>query len=212
MTSGRPSAVLGSSGPGSLHLLNGLYDCDRNGAPVFAMVTHVPSTEIGTDYFQETRPDLIFADCSRYIGYITSPTQMPRLAELALEAAILERGGGMVILPADVGVMEVDGPTVGRPLSKSRPRIRTLDTDLDALAEHIAASSRPMIFGGDGCRMREQKCSNSRDYSTHLSGPSPDVRPVVGPVGSQRSVLQFCLLVVRLEARDEIGRASEAAR
>ncbi len=49
--SGRPTAVLGSSGPGSLHLLNGLYDCDRNGAPVFAIVTHIPSTEIGTRYF-----------------------------------------------------------------------------------------------------------------------------------------------------------------
>lgn len=152
MITGRPSAVLGSSGPGSLHLLNGLYDCDRNGAPVFAIVTHVPSPEIGTDYFQETRPDLIFADCTRYVGYITSPGQMPRLAELALEAAILERGVGMVILPGDVGVMEADGPTAGRPLTMSRPKIRPMDTDLDTLADHIAASSRPMIFGGEGCR------------------------------------------------------------
>ncbi len=83
MITGRPAAVIGSSGPGSLHLLNGLYDCDRNGAPVFAIVTHVPSSEIGTDYFQETRPELIFADCTRYIGYVTSPSQMPRLAALA---------------------------------------------------------------------------------------------------------------------------------
>ena len=57
MITGRPTAVLGSSGPGSLHLLNGLYDCDRNGAPVFAIVTHIPSPEIGTEYFQETRPE-----------------------------------------------------------------------------------------------------------------------------------------------------------
>ena len=68
MITGRPTAVLGSSGPGSLHLLNGLYDCDRNGAPVFAIVTHIPSPEIGTEYFQETRPELIFADCTRYVG------------------------------------------------------------------------------------------------------------------------------------------------
>ena len=152
MITGRPTAVIGSSGPGSLHLLNGLYDCDRNGAPVFAIVTHVPSSEIGTDYFQETRPELIFADCTRYIGYVTAPGQMPRLATLALEAAILERGVGMVIVPGDVGVMEVDGPTADRPLTESRPKIRPLDIDLDRLAEHIAASSRPMIFGGEGCR------------------------------------------------------------
>jgi pyruvate dehydrogenase (quinone) len=152
MITGRPTAVIGSSGPGSLHLLNGLYDCDRNGAPVFAIVTHVPSSEIGTDYFQETRPELIFADCTRYIGYVTTPSQMPRQAALALEAAILERGVGMVIVPGDVGVMEVDRPTADRPLAESRPKIRPLDIDLDQLAEHIAASSRPMIFGGEGCR------------------------------------------------------------
>ena len=152
MTTGRPAAVLGSSGPGSLHLLNGLYDCDRNGAPVFAIVTHIPSREIGTDYFQETRPDQIFADCTRYVGYITSPAQMPRLAELALEAATLERGVGMVILPGDIGVMEVDDPIGGRPLAKSRPKIRPIDADLDSLTEAIEGSRRPMIFGGEGCR------------------------------------------------------------
>jgi pyruvate dehydrogenase (quinone) len=152
LITGRPTAVIGSSGPGSLHLLNSLYDCDRSGAPVFAIVTHVPSPEIGTHYFQETRPEHIFADCTRYIGYITSPSQMPRLAALALEAAILERGVGMVIVPGDVGVMEVEGPTDNRPLAKSRPKIRPLDVDLDTLAERIEASSRPMIFGGEGCR------------------------------------------------------------
>ncbi len=152
MITGRPAAVLGSAGPGSLHLLNGLYDCDRNGAPVFAIVTHIPSAEIGTEYFQETRPDLIFADCTRYIGYITGPAQMPRLAELAMEAAILERGVGMVIVPGDVGVLSVDDPTGGRTLANGRPRIRPVDADLDRLVERIAASRRPMIFGGEGCR------------------------------------------------------------
>lgn len=152
MITGLPAAVLGSSGPGSLHLLNGLYDCDRNGAPVFAIVTHIPSPEIGTDYFQETRPELIFADCTKYVGYVTSSTQMPRLAELALEAAILERGVGMVILPGDIGVMEVGHPTGGRPLAKSRPKIRPVDADLDRLVGPIKGSRRPLIFGGEGCR------------------------------------------------------------
>ena len=64
--------------------------------PGFAIVTHIPGPEIGTNYFQETQPEQIFADCTRYVGYITSPAQMPRLAELAVEAAILERGVGMV--------------------------------------------------------------------------------------------------------------------
>ena len=100
--SGRPTAVLGSSGPGSVHLLNGLYDCQRNGASVFAIATHIPSVEIGTGYFQETAPEQIFAGCCNFIATITSPAQMPRLSELALQAAILERGVGMVIVPGDI--------------------------------------------------------------------------------------------------------------
>ena len=87
--SGRPTAVLGSSGPGSVHLLNGLYDCQRNGAPVFAIATHIPSAEIGTGYFQETAPAFIFEDCCNYVGTIGSATQMPRISELAIQAAIL---------------------------------------------------------------------------------------------------------------------------
>jgi pyruvate dehydrogenase (quinone) len=150
--SGRPTAVLGSSGPGSLHLLNGLYDCDRNGAPVLAIVTHIPSTEIGTRYFQETRPDLIFLDCTRYLGYITSPAQMPRVAELAMQAAILERGVGMVILPGDIAAMNVDEPLLGHPLAMVRPEIRPRDADVAELANLIAKSHRVTIYGGDGCR------------------------------------------------------------
>ena len=76
---------------------------------------------------------------------------MPRFAELALQAAILERGVGMVILPGDVGAWR---STIRRrsPAGEGRPMIRPTDADLDDLAERIAASRRPMIFGGEGTR------------------------------------------------------------
>ena len=128
--SGRPTAVLGSSGPGSVHLLNGLYDCQRNGSPVFAIATHIPSAEIGTGYFQETAPAFIFEDCCNYVGTISSATQMPRISELALQAAILGRGVGMVILPGDIAAAEVraradppapDHPATGDPTRRRRP-------------------------------------------------------------------------------------------
>ena len=82
--SGRPTAVLGSSGPGSVHLLNGLYDCQRNAAPVFAIATHIPSTEVGSGYFQETNPEQIFSGCTNYCATIMTAGQMPRISELAL--------------------------------------------------------------------------------------------------------------------------------
>ena len=134
--SGRPTAVLGSSGPGSLHLLNGLYDCQRNAAPVFAIATHIPSTEIGSGYFQETNPEAIFSGCTNYCALVSTAGQMPRVSELALQAAILERGVGMVILPGDIAAQTVDHPMLpppdphrpagdpARPTTRSRRRWR----------------------------------------------------------------------------------------
>ena len=152
LVSGRPTAVLGSSGPGSLHLLNGLYDCKRNGAPVFAIATHIPSTEIGSDYFQETAPEQIFAHCCRYVATITSPTQMPRLAELAMQAAIQERGVGMVILPGDVGAAEIEHPMLEHRVVSERPVVRPTDEALDRAAELVGKAKKIAIFGGDGTR------------------------------------------------------------
>jgi len=149
--SGRPTAVIGSSGPGSLHLLNGLYDCARNGASVFAIATHIPTTEIGTNYFQETRPDQIFLDCAKYIGYVTSAAQMPRIAELAMQAAILERGVGMIILPGDVSAAPIEHPMLEHPITTERSCVRPPDRDLDRVADLIAKSERMAIFGGAGC-------------------------------------------------------------
>ena len=150
--SGRPTAVLGSSGPGSVHLLNGLYDCQRNGASVFAIATHIPSAEIGTGYFQETRPELIFSHCCNYVGTISSPVQMPRISEIAMQAAVLGRGVGMVIVPGDVAAATVDDELVGRPLISARPVIRPTDGDLDRAAALIAGAKRIAIFGGEGTR------------------------------------------------------------
>lgn len=150
--SGLPSAVLGSSGPGSLHLLNGLYDCQRNGASVFAIATHIPSSEIGTDYFQETDVEQIFAGCCKFVAMVSSAAQMPRLSELAIQSAILERGVGMVIVPGDVTAAKVDDEMVRHPIVTERPCIRPPDAQLDKAAELIAGAQRIAIYGGEGTR------------------------------------------------------------
>jgi pyruvate dehydrogenase (quinone) len=162
LISGRPTAVLGSSGPGSVHLLNGLYDCQRNGAPVFAIATHIPSAEIGTGYFQETKPEFIFADCCNYVGTIGTPNQIPRISELAIQAAILGRGVGMIILPGDICAAEVHDELIRHPIITQRPIIRPADADLDRAAEMIDAADKVVIFGGAGTR-------NARDEVLQLA-------------------------------------------
>src|SRR5262245_54627675 len=150
--SGRPTAVLGSSGPGSLHLVNGLYDCQRNAAPVFAIATHIPSTEIGSGYFQETNPEQIFSGCTNYVALISSAGQMPRISELALQAAILERGVGMVIVPGDVAAQTVDKPMLRHPILTDRPVIRPTDQALERAIELVSKNEKIAIHGGEGTR------------------------------------------------------------
>src|SRR5258708_4166847 len=86
--SGRLAVCAGSCGPGNLHLINGLYDCDRSRVPVLAIAAHIPSQEIGSSYFQETRPESLFRECSHYCELISQPEQMPRVLEIAIQTAI----------------------------------------------------------------------------------------------------------------------------
>lgn len=76
---GRLAVCAGSSGPGNTHLIQGLYDANRSGAPVLALASHVPTVQIGTSYFQETRPQQLFADASVWCEALTSADQMPRM-------------------------------------------------------------------------------------------------------------------------------------
>ena len=168
--SGVPTAVLGSSGPGSVHLLNGLYDCQRNAAPVFAIATHIPSTEIGSGYFQETNPEQIFSGCCNYVGMITSAGQMPRISELALQAAIFERGVGMVILPGDVAAQTVDHPMLPHPILTDRPISRPTDDALDRAVELVAKAKKIVIHGGEGTRhARDEVLALSRTLQAPVS-------------------------------------------
>src|ERR1017187_4393460 len=89
---GRLAVCAGSCGPGNLHLINGLYDCHRSRVPVLAIAAHIPSAELGSSYFQEPRPDILFKDCSHYCEPVSPPTQMPRLLEIAIRTAVDRRG------------------------------------------------------------------------------------------------------------------------
>src|SRR6202522_2497973 len=72
---GNLAVCAGSCGPGNTHLINGLYDCQRNRVPVLAIAAHIPSSEIGSGYFQETQPEILFRDCSHYCKLVSDPDQ-----------------------------------------------------------------------------------------------------------------------------------------
>src|ERR1700754_670796 len=76
---GRLAVCAGSCGPGNTHLVQGLYDAHRSGAPVLAIASHIPSTQIGTNYFHETHPQQLLKECSAYCELVSRPQQLPRM-------------------------------------------------------------------------------------------------------------------------------------
>ncbi len=149
--SGKLAACAGSCGPGNLHLINGLFDAHRSMAPVLAIASHIPTTEIGTGYFQETHPEILFKECSHYCELISNPKQVPRVLHSAMQTAITRGGVGVIVLPGDVGGMEtpVDGST--RFLLKHRPAVRPCDGDTAQFVEMLTAAKRVTLFCGSGC-------------------------------------------------------------
>ncbi|MEU5608594.1 pyruvate dehydrogenase [Streptomyces sparsogenes] len=147
---GRLAACAGSCGPGNLHLINGLYDAHRSMAPVLALAAHIPSGEIGTGYFQETHPDRLFAECSHYSELISSPRQMPRVVQTAIQHAVGRRGVSVVALSGDTAAEDSpdSAPELAMPLDL--PAIRPSDTEIARLRELVDAAERVMVFCGRG--------------------------------------------------------------
>ncbi|MBI1752230.1 MAG: ubiquinone-dependent pyruvate dehydrogenase [Acidobacteria bacterium] len=141
----------GSCGPGNLHLINGLFDAHRSGAPVLAIASHIPTSEIGNGYFQETHPDQLFRECSHYCELVSNPGQMRRVLRSAMQHAVSQRGVAVVVLPGDVAAF----PAIEGPLSPkivtTLPLVRPHDADLARLADLLNQAPKVTIFGGRGC-------------------------------------------------------------
>src|SRR5277367_2460789 len=107
---GRLAVCAGSCGPGNLHLINGLYDAHRNNVPVLAIAAHIPSSEIGIDYFQATHPESVFRECSHYVELVTRADQLPQILHRAMRVAVGQRGVAVVVIPGNVALEPLDKP------------------------------------------------------------------------------------------------------
>src|ERR1700739_4494916 len=94
---GTLAVCAGSCGPGNLHLIKGLFDCHRSRVPVLAIAAHIPSAEIGSGYFQETHPEVLFKECSHYCELVSNPEQMPRVLHIAMQSAVGKGGVGVIV-------------------------------------------------------------------------------------------------------------------
>ncbi|MGL6237150.1 MAG: ubiquinone-dependent pyruvate dehydrogenase [Segniliparus sp.] len=148
---GRLAVCAGSCGPGNLHLINGLFDAQRSGVPVLAIAAQIPLAEIGSGYFQETHPQELFKECSVYTELVSSPEMAPRIVEMAMRAAVEERGVAVVVVPGEVFLSRAGGQGwLDRPVTAARSVLRPDDESLRRAAELINRSSRVTILGGAG--------------------------------------------------------------
>jgi pyruvate dehydrogenase (quinone) len=148
---GELAVCAASCGPGNLHLINGLFDANRSGVPVLAIAAHIPGTEIGGEYFQETHPQDLFRECSVYCELASVPAQLPRMMEMAMRAALQRGGVGVVVVPGEVFV--ADAPANARParLRAVSPVIRPDEESLAAAAQVLNGAGRVTILAGAGC-------------------------------------------------------------
>ncbi|MER7974356.1 pyruvate dehydrogenase [Streptomyces sp. NPDC096080] len=147
---GKLTACAGSCGPGNLHLINGLYDAHRSMAPVLALASQIPSSEIGLGYFQETHPDRLFTECSHYNELISNPQQMPRLLQTAIQHAVGQSGVSVVSLPGDIASQPAPDKPLETALVTSRPTVRPGDAEIDRLVDLIDRAQRVTLFCGSG--------------------------------------------------------------
>jgi pyruvate dehydrogenase (quinone) len=147
---GELAVCAGSCGPGNLHLINGLFDCERSRVPVLAIAAHIPSSEIGIDYFQATHPEILFQECSHYVELVSSPEQLPQVLHRAMRMAVAKRGVAVVVIPGDVALHGTNAkvPNWQLPL----PAVISPNAgEIQRLADLLNGSSRITLLCGAGC-------------------------------------------------------------
>ncbi len=146
---GKLAVCAGSSGPGHVHLVNGLYDAKRSFAPVLAIASTCPSTMIGTQYFQETKPELLFENCSVYNQMAVSPGQVPPMIQAGMQAAVSRGGVAVVAIPGDINSEAVPEGSVAAPLITERLSSPS-EEEIEKCAELLNNAKNVTIYAGSG--------------------------------------------------------------
>lgn len=150
--SGGLGVCAGTVGPGALHLINGLYNAKREGAAVLAITGQVPTHERGTNYFQEVDLNKVFDDVAGFQATITSPSQMLRLTEIAIQKCLGEKSVSRLEIPIDLMTMKIDNLHFYHPLAVQTPRVLPAPHEIEHAKELIAGAKKIAILAGVGCR------------------------------------------------------------
>jgi pyruvate dehydrogenase (quinone) len=165
---GRLGVCCGTTGPGSTHLVAGLYEASRDHAPVLALSGDMPRKMQGTDYFQATEPNLLFRDASLYTETISSPAQAPAVIHQAIAAAYAGPGVAHLTLPQDVIGARADGSVSSLATLKPRPEIAASEAEITEITRRIDEADNIVIMCGAGCHGAAEEL---RALSDRLKAP-----------------------------------------
>jgi pyruvate dehydrogenase (quinone) len=148
--SGRLTACAGSCGPGGLHFINGVFEAQRNGAPMVLIASQVVTSELGMDFPQEVDFKAIYGSCTVFCEQVYTPGQARRVTALAAQTALNEGGVAVIILPSDISSAEVK-EDVPFAVHHPRPRTQPSTEELVDVAKLVAAGKKVAIYAGFGC-------------------------------------------------------------
>jgi pyruvate dehydrogenase (quinone) len=149
---GRLGVCAGTTGPGSNHLVAGLYEASRDHAPVLALSGDMPRKLHGTDFIQTTEPDLLFRDVSLYTETILAAEQAPAVIHQAIAAAYAGPGVAHLTLPQDVLSEKAGSAVPSVATLKPHPEFTASESDVAEIARRIDKAGSVVIMCGAGCR------------------------------------------------------------
>jgi pyruvate dehydrogenase (quinone) len=206
---GQLVACAGSCGPGSLHFINGLYEANRNRAPVVLIATQVVRQDIGFNSIQEVDFAQVYKDCSVFCEMILTPEQARRKTVAACQAALTKRGVAVLVVPADISnaVAHEERPYA---VHARRPIIRPSDADLDEIAAILNSSDAITIYAGAGCagahdevvataaRLKAPMAHTARgkDFVAHDNPYNVGITGIIGEAAGYHAVLDCDVLVL----------------
>ena len=149
---GKLGVCVGSGGPGASHLINGLYDASMDNTPVLAILGSRPQKELNMDAFQELNQNPMFDNISVYNRRVAYAEQLPKMIDDAIRMAISKRGVAVLEVPGDFGYKEIDLDSFYSSGHSYRDYVSSAinEEDIDAAAEVLDDSKRPVIYAGVG--------------------------------------------------------------
>jgi pyruvate dehydrogenase (quinone) len=147
----------GTTGPGALHLINGLYNAKKERTPVIAITGQVPLKKMGTSYFQEVDLQKMFDDVCDYQAVIRSPEQAPRIIQRAVKIALANRTVCRIELPSDIAEMDAESQEFIYKITPSDAVLVPADSSVLKAVQLINEAKRITIFAGCGCRLAEEE-------------------------------------------------------